>query len=75
MLSLHRKPHPALGRDTIQEQAMNTVDDRHLEEITRLAWTAGPRAARREQAIAVRELAAAIRRWARGTRSACSGYG
>ena len=48
---------------------MNTVDDRHLEEITRLAWSAGPRAARREQAIAVRELAAAIRRWARGTRS------
>lgn len=45
---------------------MNSADDRHLQKITYLAWTAGPRAARREQAHAVRELAAAIRRWARG---------
>lgn len=44
---------------------MNTADDRHLQNITCLAWDAGPRAARSEQARAVGELAAAIRRWAR----------
>jgi hypothetical protein len=44
---------------------MNRADHRHLEKITCLAWTAGPRAARSEQARAVGELAAAIRRWAR----------
>ena len=44
---------------------MNTADDRHLQNITCLTWDAGPRAARSEQARAVGELAAAIRRWAR----------
>jgi len=49
---------------------MNRADDRHLQNITCLAWTAGPRAARSEQARAVGELAAAIRRWARNGLSA-----
>lgn len=44
---------------------MNSADDRHLQKITCLAWTAGPGAARSEQARAVGALAAAIRRWAR----------
>lgn len=44
---------------------MNTDDDRHRQRITCLAWTAAPRAARSEQARAIGELAAAIRRWAR----------
>ena len=49
---------------------MYRADDRHLEEVTRLTWTTGPRAARREQARAVGELAGAIRRWARNGLSA-----
>lgn len=44
---------------------MNTTDDRHLQNVTRLAWTTGPRAARSEQARAIGELASAVRRWAR----------
>lgn len=50
---------------------MNEADDRRLQEVTSLAWTTGPRAARGEQARAIGELAgelaAAIRRWARGS--------
>ena len=53
---------------------MSTSEDRHLERMTSLAWNAGPRAARSEQARALGELAAAIRRWARGTgREAATG--
>ena len=41
---------------------MTSTDHRHLERITCLAWTEAPRAARREPARAMGELAAAIRR-------------
>ena len=43
---------------------MNTANDRHLQNLTCLAWTEAPRAARREQARAMGALAAALRRWA-----------
>lgn len=52
---------------------MHTTDDRHLERITCLTWNAGPRAARSEQARALAELAAAVRRWARGARPEATG--
>ncbi len=48
---------------------MKAANDRHLQKVTSLAWTTGPRAARSEQARAIGELAAAIRRWARGALS------
>lgn len=45
---------------------MQTIDHRHLENVTCLTWTAGPRAARREQARVIGELTAAIARRIRG---------
>jgi len=64
-----KTPFPATAGE-IKEKSMNTADDRHLQTVTSLAWTTGPRAARSEQARAIGELAAAIRRWARNGLSA-----
>lgn len=63
-----KTPFPATAGE-IKEKSMNTADDRHLQTVTSLAWTTGPRAARSEQARAIGELAATIRRWARSALS------
>lgn len=52
---------------------MQSIDHRHQEWISRLAWDEAPRAARGEQARAIGELAGAIRRWVRDALSGSRG--
>lgn len=53
-----------------KEQAMKSDNDRYLEELTCRAWNSAPRAARRAQAQAIRELVLGARRWAGWQRAA-----